>query len=169
VSKTAGKTTIHAGFDFGRVLPIEAEAAVSRLRPDAEFNDLAKIPSKTGSMRLDHLPLSFATEEIVQLCGVKGPVRLTNHEEKYQVGVEYDQRLFPSLLLWVSNRGRDEYPWLGRFEGVGIEPICGAFDLGPDVGNWGKNPIASHGVATAFRLRAGQTINTEYVIRVDAL
>lgn len=164
LSKTPGKTEIQAGFSFGIALPIPAEPGVSRLMPDAEFSDLVGKPAP-----IDRLPLPYATEEIVQLCGVSGPVALLDHEAGYRVLFDYDQALFPSVLLWISNRGRAEYPWLSRFEGVGIEPLCGAFDLGPDVGNWPGNPIARRGVATAISLKANETINTEYGFQVSAL
>lgn len=160
LSKKPKQTEIIADFDFGKVLPMQAEKGVSRLLPDAELSELGAI---------GQLPLAYATEEIVQLCGAKGPIALLNHGAGYRVDLDYDQSLFPSVLLWVSNRGRSEYPWLSRFEGVGIEPLCGAFDLGPDVSNWAENPIAKRGIATAISLKAGQTITTEYGFRVSEL
>lgn len=169
LSENPEQTEIRATFRFGRVLPYETEAGVSRLLPDAEFSLLGAIPAKGGSLALNRLPLPFATEEIVQLCGATGPLILINHQAKYQVRVTYDQTLFPSILLWVSNRGRREYPWLGRFEGVGVEPLCGAFDLGPEISIWDGNPIAQEGVSTAISLKAGETIQTEYEFRVDHL
>lgn len=163
------QTEIKADFSFGRVLPIVTEAGVSRLKPDAEFSSLDRVPALGGSLSVKHLPLPFATEEIVQLCGVTAPVTLVNHQAGYKVRINYDQTLFPSVLLWLSNRGRHEYPWLGRFSGVGIEPLCGAFDLGPDIGVWKGNPIAQQGVSTAITLKAGEAIRTEYEFQVGLL
>lgn len=160
LSSAPQKTEIVADFEFGKTLPFQAEKGVSRLLPDVDFAELGTI---------SRLPLPYATEEIVQLCGAKGPIALLNHEAGYRVDLKYDQALFPSVLLWVSNRGRSEYPWLSRFEGVGIEPLCGAFDLGSDVSNWAENPIAKRGVATAISLKAGQTITTKYGFRISAL
>lgn len=167
LSKNPEQTEIKADFAFGRVLPLQTEPGISHLLADAEFSSLSAVPSKNGNLSLSHLPLAFATEEIVQLCGASGPVILVNHEGNYQVRISYDQALFPSVLLWVSNRGRTEYPWLGRFEGLGVEPLCGAFDLGTDIGVWPGNPIAQRGVATAITLKAGEIIRTEYMFQVE--
>ena len=167
LSEETGQTEIRADFEFGRVLPLETEPGVSQLVPDAQFSALNMIRAKDGTLGLNRLPLPFATEEIVQLCGGRGPLTLINHAAGYQVHIQYDQTVFPSVLLWVSNRGRREYPWLGRFQGVGIEPLCGAFDLGADIGAWPDNPIARNGVATAISLTAGKPVRTEYEFQVE--
>lgn len=163
LSKAIGNTEITLSeFEFGHTYPLDVEPNVSRLMPDIEFKSLQSVPSKEGLQSLTSLPLPFNTEELVQLCNVRGPVGLINQEGGYAVNLNYDQDLFPSLLLWISNRGRTAYPWNGRFTGIGIEPVCGAFDFGTDIGAWPANPIATRGVNTSISLKAGQSLTTSY-------
>lgn len=170
LSKAIGKTEIELSqYEFGFTYPIDVEANVSRLLPDMEFKALDSVPTKEGLQSLATLPLSFDTEELVQLCKVRGPVGLINRESGYKVNLNYDQDLFPGLLLWISNRGRTEYPWLGRFTGVGIEPVCGAFDLGPDIGHWEGNPIAARGVNTSISIQGGESLTTSYSFSVGEI
>lgn len=155
-------------FAEGRVFPLEVEPGVSRLTPDATFSTLSAVPSVRGNMALDRIPLPFDTEELVQLLGVSGRAVLTSPTEGYAATLDYDPKIFPSLLIWVSNRGRTAYPWNGRFVAVGIEPVRGAFDLGPDVGSDPSNPIAAAGTPTALSLSPGEVFQTSYVLGVDA-
>ena len=165
----AGQSEIVADFKFGRVLPFDLEPGVSRLTPDAEFTDLNHVPAKTGFLSLQRLPFEFDTEELVQLCHAGSPVRLIDHCEDYEISLQHDRYLFPSVLLWISNRGRTQYPWNGRFTALGVEPLHGAFDLGPDIGAWPENPLAKSGVSTAIKLTAGEILNTSYSISVSGL
>ncbi|MCY3980649.1 MAG: hypothetical protein OXF51_02525, partial [Alphaproteobacteria bacterium] len=107
--------------------------------------------------------------ELDELCGVEGTVTLENHAERYRAKLAYDPAVFPSLVLWISNRGRRNYPWNGRHLALGVEPTCGAFDLGPQVGCNPNNPIAADGFPTAVQFRAGQAFTTTYTIAVECL
>lgn len=153
-------------FAEARSFPLPVEPGVSRLRPDAVFATLEKAPAKGGPLALNRLPLPVDTEELVQLCGTLGRVELTNHAEAYRATLDYDAEVFPSTLLWLSNRGRSAYPWNGRFLGLGIEPLRGAFDLGPDVGCAPDNPIARAGHATALDLSPDTPFTTTYRIGI---
>jgi hypothetical protein len=79
----------------------------------------------------------------------------------------WDPRHFPCLQFWISNRGRQEYPWSGRHVALGVEPVCGAFDLGPAVSN-APNPIAAAGAPTAYRFSPDERFVTRYRIEVEA-
>ena len=157
------------GFAKGLVYPIPAEPGVSRFKPGGEFASLGAVPAETGPVSLETLPLEFDTEELVQLCGARGQVSLENRAENYRVTLAYDPAVFPSLLLWVSNRGRKAYPWNGRHLALGVEPVCGAFDLGPAISCSPANPIAVAGYPTAVPLRGGQPFSTTYSIAVEGL
>lgn len=153
-------------FETGRVFPVDVEVGRGLLRPDAGFTDLAQVPTRDGGhMSLLTLPLPQDTEELVQLCGVQGGFALTHIAEGWQVRLDWDVAVFPSLLLWVSNRGRDHAPWNGRHVALGAEPIASAFDLGPAVSR-APNPIAAGGTATTVALRASEPFSTQYRISV---
>lgn len=164
-----GAELITGPFEIGRTFPLEVEPDVSCLIPDTVFSSLAKVPATPLPLALDRLPLDFDTEELVQLCGTRGRVTLVNHADNYQSSLAYDPEVFPSTLLWISNRGRTVYPWNGRFLGLGIEPVRSAFDLGADVGCNSNNPIARAGFATALDLDANTSFTTCYRISSTTL
>lgn len=112
-------------------------------------------------------PLSCATEEILQLLEMPGRGSLRNTAEGYRVRLNWNPEHFPSALLWFSNRGRQMPPWNGRHLALGLEPICAAFDLGPQISS-SDNPIARRGVSTARKFTAGEKFVTRYRIEVEA-
>ena len=75
---------------------------------------------------------------------------------------------FPSLLLWISNRGRKMAPWNGRHVAIGIEPICSPFGLGPATA-LADNPVARSGTPTALAFRKDRPFVTRYRIEAEAL
>ncbi|MBO6604558.1 MAG: hypothetical protein JJ938_10465 [Roseicyclus sp.] len=152
------------GMTGGHTFPGVVEPGVSRLAPDLTFESLEAVPTHQGPIALSRLPLPVDTEELVQLFGVAGRVTLCNHAEAYEAWIAFDQTVFPSVLLWVSNRGRRAYPWNGRFTAVGIEPLRGAFDLGPEISSNPANPIARSGIPTALELTEGEVFTTSYQI-----
>ena len=165
-----GAMSLKAGeFARGIAYPLPVEPGVSRFLPGGEFASLDSVPTEAGSTSLESLPLDCDTEELVQLCGACGEVSLENHPENYRVTLSYDPDVFPSLLLWVSNRGRRAYPWNGRHLALGVEPVRGAFDLGPGIGCNPANPIARAGFPTAVAFRRDQPFSTSYSIMVEDL
>jgi len=155
-------TLVPAAWQFGRTYPMQFEP-VSRLQPDQQFDRLSRVPAATAqSLDLSRLPLPFDTEEIVQLCGIEGGFELINNEEGYVVGLQWDPRHFPSCLLWISNRGRPDFPWNGRHLGLGVEPVCSVFDLNRSVAANDNNPIARQGVPTVMQFRESENWETRY-------
>lgn len=155
-------------FREGRVFPLDVEPGQGLLEPGASFSTLDAVPTRAGStMSLRSLPLAADTEELVQLCGAAGTFRLRHPSEGWQVYLDWDAQVFPSLLLWISNRGRGYAPWDGRHIALGAEPVCAAFDLGSAVSN-APNPIASAGTATSVRLDPSSSFTTGYRIGVEA-
>ncbi len=155
-------------FRAGRVFPLAVEAT-SLLAPDASFNSLDAVPRAAGGvLSLTRLPLDSRNEELVQLCGVSGDFVLGYPGEGFQVRLTWNTDHFSSVLLWVSNRGRDYAPWNSRHLALGIEPVCSAFDLGPAVST-AANPIATSGVATAMDFSPDAPFTTRYRIAVEPL
>jgi hypothetical protein len=82
--------------------------------------------------------------------------------------LNWQKEHFPSLLLWISNRGRPMPPWSSRHLALGMEPICSPFGLGPATA-LADNPIARSGTPTARSFKAGETFVTHYRIEAEAL
>lgn len=155
-------------FEEGRVFPMAVEPS-SLLKPGASFSTLDAVPTLGGPpLSLERLPLASQNEELVQLCGVAGTFVLRFPDEGFQTRLTWNPKHFPSVLLWVSNRGRDYAPWNSRHLALGIEPVCSAFDLGPAVST-ASNPIARSGVATAMDFTPDRPFTTQYRIAVEPL
>ncbi|MDP3262011.1 MAG: hypothetical protein Q8M59_03525 [Tabrizicola sp.] len=154
-------------FRKGRVFPLDVEPGQGLLQPGATFSDLATVPRRDSrTLSLAQLPLPDNTEELVQLCGVTGGFRL-HHPDDWHVTLDWDTQHFPSLLLWISNRGRAYAPWNSRHVALGVEPVCAAFDLGPAVSN-APNPISATGTLTAHAFDPEHPFTTRYRIGVSA-
>ena len=154
-------------FREGRVFPLDVEPGLGLLQPGASFEGLESVPGRDGgSLSLARLPLAENTEELVQLVGVSGGFRL-HHPEGWAVTLDWDSDHFPSLLLWISNRGRAYAPWNGRHVGLGVEPVCAGFDLGPAIST-APNPISAGGTATARAFDPEHPFTTRYRIGVTA-
>lgn len=169
LAATAGQSRLDIDFQTARSFPMAVEPGVSQILADQEFDALEQVPTAGRPRDLTRLPLDENTEELVQLQGVTGTATLSNLDDHYQATLYFDPGVFPSVLLWVSNRGRQYYPWNGRFTALGIEPLRGAFDLGPDVGAWTSNPIARQGIPTHLSLAAGEVFTTTYSLEAGAL
>jgi hypothetical protein len=155
-------------FEFGLTHPT-GEEGVSRAKSDTRFSDLRSVPLKAGGDgRFDLLPFAHDTEEIVQLCGIDGSVRLIDTSANVIWSLTWDADVMPSCLLWMSNRGREYAPWDGENLCVGVEPVISAFDLG-SVASAASNPIASRGVPTAALFEPGVPKTFRYRIGANAL
>ena len=163
----SGAFQIYPGrFRFGMVHPAGPEPGVSRAAPGAIFDELDKVPLRAGgTAALDRFPLAYDTEEIIQLCGVDGSVILTNGESQVAYRLTWDSSVLPSLLLWVSNRGRSYSPWNSRNLCLGVEPVAGAFELGCRAG-LAANPINERGIPTAVSLDPSQPLKIDYRFEV---
>ncbi|WP_244306385.1 hypothetical protein [Paraburkholderia lacunae] len=163
----AGALRVDPGsFDFGIVHPAGPEPGVSRAAPGAIFVELDKVPLRAGgTATFDRLPFAHDTEEIIQLCGVDGSVVLADGESRVAYRLTWDASVLPSLLLWISNRGRTYSPWNGRNLCVGIEPIAGAFELGCRAG-LAANPINERGISTAVPIDPEQPVEIAYRFEV---
>ncbi|TKC87343.1 hypothetical protein FAZ69_18515 [Trinickia terrae] len=159
----AGAFRIDPGeFEFGVVHPGGPEPGVSRGVPGAVFRALDEVPVRVGgTAAFDRLPFSHDTEEIIQLCGVDGRVVLTDEASRVAYRLSWDAAVLPSLLLWISNRGRQYSPWSGRNLCVGVEPVAAAFELGCRT-SLANNPINARGIATAVELDPQRPLSIAY-------
>lgn len=147
--------------------PLQAEPGVSQIAPNQTDRSLANVLKlNRESIDLGRLPLDYVTEELVLVTKHGGEAVLTNHQEGYAVRLQWDPEAFESCLLWLSNRGRTAYPWNGRFQAIGIEPVTAPFDLGTDVAQNRNNPLARRGISTARYFDAGEVWTTRYAIEV---
>lgn len=111
--------------------PVPAEPGVSRLVPGRAFERLDQAPTADGgTLDLTRFPLPVDTEELLQLREVDGPVVLRYEDAGWSLQIDWDHRMLPDLMLWISHRGRTQPPWNGRHLALGIEPVAGPFDLG---------------------------------------
>ena len=64
--------------------------------------------------------------------------------------------------MWVSNKGRTEYPLNEKNLTVGLEPITSAFGLSTHVSGNKENPINKKGVPTVINLYKNNIWKTSY-------
>jgi hypothetical protein len=158
-----------AAFTEGRTYPGTVEPSAPLFAIDRTFASLSAVPGRDGrSIDASRLPFVDHTEELLQLNGVGGSVALANGAEGYRVRLSWQKEHFPSLLLWISNRGRKMAPWNGRHLALGMEPICSPFGLGPAVARV-DNPMAKAGTPTARDFAAGEVFTTRYRIEAEPL
>jgi hypothetical protein len=146
--------------------PSRSAGAISRLLPDSRAEALRAMPADGGPLDLSCLPLETATEALLQVRAPRqgaatAPFSLHYLDEDARVGLWWDTCQFRDLMLWVSNRGRPEFPWDGRHVALGAEPVNSVFDLGRVARPPAGHPLADRlGIA----LQAGQTWRTRYRI-----
>lgn len=127
----AGSVRLELAHEGGITYPVPAEPGISQLQPDAGFERLRAVPCRDGgTLDLTRYPLPLDTEELLQLRDVDGPVALHYLDAGWTLQLDWDHRLLPDLMLWVSHRGRTHSPWNGRHLALGVEPVQGVFDLG---------------------------------------
>ena len=168
--ETPGSFQISFGDERVKVLtyPGVFEKGVSRVAHARVCDGLHSTPMIDGATRsFSSLPLPFDTEELLLVAGHNGVARLTNHTERYRVVMEWDPAVFPSVLMWISNRGRGFAPWNGRFLGLGVEPVCAPFDLGYAHAVNPNSPLRALGVPTATRFFRERDLVTKYSFRFD--
>lgn len=123
----------HAGIQS---YPALATDAVTRLQPDTHSPALSALAGIDGPLDLGHLPADGVFEELLQVRAlqqdVAGSAPFALHYLDYDacVGLWWDTAQLPDLMLWVSNGGRQRFPWQGRHLALGAEPVNSVFDLG---------------------------------------
>jgi hypothetical protein len=108
---------------------------VQILKPGAEFTDLSDIPRiDGGSLDLSRYPTAEHHDDLLMLVNdpQAGPVGWTAASMPGLVWFALKSVSdFPGTVLWVTNGGRPQPPWLGRHVGrMGIEDVCSYFHSG---------------------------------------
>lgn len=135
--------------------------------PGEKYTSLRALPGRSGScVDASRLPLPGCSEDLLLLTGTQGRFELRYLDQGYRVLLEWNAKDFPCVLLWISNRGRQQAPWSGRHLALGVEPVCSAFDLGVDI-SANDNPLSREGIKTAIRLSAGRVWKTSYTIAAE--
>jgi hypothetical protein len=157
------------GYDHGRTHPGTIEPGAAMFAQDRRFARLDAVPGRNGAtVDATRLPLAQDIEEVLELNGSDGSFALANEAEGYRVRISWDPHACPSVLLWLSNRGRKQYPWSGRHVAVGIEPVCSPFGLGVATAG-ADNPIARSGTPTAVAFDPAAPFHTRYRLAVEPL
>lgn len=122
------------------------------LKPGAEFDDLIAIERIDGTrLDLSRYPTATPHEDLVMLCQ-EGDEHHLGWTAVSAPGFAWialkDVRDFPSTVLWVSNGGRTQSPWLGRHTGrLGVEDVCSFFHEGLTASR--EDRLAHRGIPTA--------------------
>lgn len=139
------------------------------LETDNHHQTLSAMRARDGSIiNLSRLPLTEPCECLLLLTETDGHFELHNLDEGYKTSLEWNADHFPSVMLWISNRGRQASPWNGQHLALGVEPVCSAFDLGTDI-SVGTNPLSQAGIRTCQTFKKDQIWTTGYSISVEAL
>ncbi len=165
-----GAAQIEPGsFRIGRTYPGTVEPGASVFAIGRSFDRLNSVPDRDGGFTdAARVPFGRPVEELLQLDGIEGTACLVNTAEDWRARISWDAEVFPSLLLWYSNRGRTAAPWNGRHVALGMEPICSPFGLGAATAR-ADNPVSRSGTPTARAFAAGETFETQYRLAVEPL
>jgi hypothetical protein len=150
-----------------RIATFPGELDASAIFSPGQFAEISRVPLKRGgTLDIRRIPFAENTEELVQVLDAGGGVLLRNDLEGYAVRLSWNANDFPSVLLWLSNRGRTFEPWRGRHLALGVEPVCSAFDLGAAISE-ATNPLNARGVRTVHAFRAARAWTARYRFVVE--
>jgi hypothetical protein len=158
-----------AAFREGRTYPGPPFETVQALARDRTFHDLQRVPAAGGGIiDATRFPLAVPAEDVIQLNGVDGPFALDLQGDRCRIRLEWNRAHFPSVMLWLSDRGLTAPPWNGRHVALGIEPVCSAFGLGLAAAR-GPNPLNQTGTPTVIAFDPATPFVTRYRISATAL
>ncbi|MFM8350100.1 MAG: hypothetical protein ACKN9D_03450 [Actinomycetales bacterium] len=127
------------------------------LAEGARFDDLAAVPlAAGGELDLTHYPTPRGHEDLVMLVNdpAAGPIGWAAATLDGFVWFSLKNICdFPATILWISNGGRSQPPWSGRFTGrMGIEDVCSYFAAG--LVDSRADLLAADGIPTTRAFRA---------------
>jgi hypothetical protein len=146
--------------------PATAPGGISRLQPDTRSDSLQRMAGIDGTLDLSRLPLAGPCEELLQVRAPRGaagapPFALHYLDYGACVGLWWDNQDLPDLMLWLSNGGRINFPWMSRHLAIGAEPVNSLFDLGRVAQAPQGHPLADR---LGVPLKPGQPWQTRYRI-----
>lgn len=163
-----GAARIETPATLGHTYPGVVEPGAQKFASGCQFTSLSSVPAlQGGNVDASRLPFDGNVEELLQLHHTNC-IALVNEDEKYRVRLQWEQEVFPSVLLWISNRGRTASPWNGRHLALGMEPVCSPFGLGPELATR-DNPLSMAGIPTCHVFEKAGEFRTRYRIEVEEL
>jgi hypothetical protein len=127
------------------------------------------VPSSDGGhIDATTFPLPLPAEDLIQLNEVDGHFAMDLPGDNCRVRLSWNRQHFPSVLLWMSNRGLRKPPWNGEHVALGVEPVCSAFALGLEATR-NENPLSQSGVDTVIEFDPATPFRTTYRISATAL
>ncbi|MEO1249380.1 MAG: hypothetical protein AAFW76_06025 [Pseudomonadota bacterium] len=149
--------------------PTDVEPGRSRFLPDQRNVDPTALVTADGTADVGVVPFPTATEDLVLLTGLDGSIGFVAPASAYRVDIDWDRSVLPNCLLWLSNGGREGFPWNGANRAIGIEPVAAPFDLGVGHSLSETTPFASHGISTAIPVSPDKPLSIDYRIDVAGL
>ena len=164
-------------FRFGRTWPglfsSPVTGAYQFLAPDAQFRDLAKVPSiYRGEAPADctAFPTRPGFCDLVQLfekpsaqsSATPSWAAAVNTEAGWLWFAFKDPSSMPGRALWMENHGRHHSPWNGRNACLGVEDGCMYFDRGLAESSR-PNPISRLGIPTCANLGGESPFEIRYI------
>jgi len=136
------------------------------LRPGATFDSLEAIPLEAGgSLDISRYPTPPGHEDLVMLVNDvdAGPIGWSAAVFNGFVWFSLkDITSFPATLLWISNGGRPQPPWSGRFTGrMGLEDVHSHFHDGLLAAR--SQRLADLGISTAREFDAATPVSLRTV------
>ena len=129
----------------------------------SKFKSINEVKGFNGkNFDLSKPPFEGNYEDLFQLCGIDGNIVIENYSDNYRFSYNWNPDHFSSLLIWVSNKGRTEYPWNENTLTMGLEPITSAFGLSTYVSSNPKNPINANEVSTIINFTKKSEWITNY-------
>lgn len=148
--------------------PEDASPDPTPVLPAQRADNLTCLATETGGIDVSRLPLHGKSETRLLAIARSGEISLSDHAAGVRNRLHYDAQLFPSVMLWMSNRGRAQAPWSSRHLALGVEPVRACFDLGVGA-SCATTPLQQAGVPTTYGFRAGAAVVTRYQITSDLL
>ena len=157
-------------FKFGLTYPGVMLSGNTLGKINSEYSSINNVEGFIAKkINLSKPPFDGNFEDLFQLCGTDGSIAIENYKDNYKFKYNWNPNHFSSVLIWISNKGRSEYPWNKKHITVGLEPMTSAFGLSPYVSNNKKNPINIRGVPTYLKFFKNFDWNTYYSFSIEEI
>lgn len=147
-----------AGGAEATTIPAEFAPPGMALAPSVTVARGGRFPTESGPGVAFPAEFTAQREALVQIWDCDCWFELRYAEEGCGARLSWSAEDFPHCLLWLANPG-SEIPGLGRFTGLGVEPVSSLFDRG-------VTPFdpALEGRRAGVALQAGRVWRTRYEI-----
>lgn len=136
----------------------------------ATFDNTAQVPAFEGNGKTvdcSRYPARPGTSDLLQIAldcppGQPAWTAAVNTEKNYLWFSLRDSALLPSTIFWIENCGRQSAPWKRRNCSLGLEDICGYFDLGSEISRQ-PNAFSERGIPTVQTFHPQQPFVLPYI------